>query len=532
MRCLQARDRIVRALFAAWAMSFAVGCASSSVDLAPPRPDRAWLPETKRDGEIRAGVAAREPPPEAEREFVLPPNVHVEELVRPLGVDSARTYTLANLIDLAQSNNPLTQVAWNAARDAALAVGIAWSTYLPRLTAAVVGGYNGLESSQTVSANTGAPRVGTVNANGRDVVSAGGGVATLGLQWLIFDFGERSSVVSAAKELAVASNVAFTAAHQQVAYGVTIAFYKHAAAAERVSMVEKALANAKDVQAAAELRLQQGQGTAIDVAQAQQATAQADLRCVQARGAAQDSYYELLTAVGLSPTTRLRIADVSGRAMPPALMEMTESTIKEAVSRRPDVLAAYANAKAAEAAEGASTAAFFPKLFASGNVAYTAGSLSLTAIPGVGQELPTVNLTSSGFAGTIIAGLVIPIYDGGVRAALHKQSQNRLDSANAALRQTCQQSVREIVVADNALRTSLSVLEASRTWEHAAETTFDAALTSYRSGVGSVTVATIAESNLLDARISEVDGYSAAQIAAATLAFATGTMGTSATPAR
>lgn len=229
--------------------------------------------------------------------------------------------------------------------------------------------------------------------------------------------------------------------------------------------------------------------------------------------------------MGIAPTTRLRIADVSGRSMPPSLMEMTESTIREAVSRRPDVLAAYANAKAAEAAVGATRASFFPKVFASGNVAYTAGSLSLTTISAVGQELPTVNLTSSGFSGTIIAGVVVPIYDGGVRGALHKQSQDRLDSANAVLRQTCEQSVREIVVADNALRTSLAVLEASRSWAHAAETTFDAALAAYRSGVGSVTVATLAESSLLDARIAEVDAYSSVQVAAATLAFATGTIG-------
>ena len=217
--------------------------------------------------------------------------------------------------------------------------------------------------------------------------------------------------------------------------------------------------------------------------------------------------------------------------MPPHLMEMTESTIKDAVSRRPDVLAAYAAARAAEAAVGATRAAFFPKVFASGNVAYTAGSLSITTIPEVGQELPTVNLASSGFSGTIIGGVVIPIYDGGVRSALHKQSQNRVDSANARLRQTCEQSVREIVVADNALRTSLSALDADHALVEAAETTFDAALTSYRSGMGSTTVATLAESSLLDAHIAEVDAYSAVQISAATLAFATGRMGEAPSPA-
>jgi outer membrane protein TolC len=508
-------------------------CASSSLDLAPSRADRAWIPATQlvgADGEIRPAAAAKEAPPGADRGFVLPPNAHVEELALPADVDAARTYTLADLIDIAQSHNPLTQVAWNTARDAALAVGIAWSTYLPRLTAAVVGGYDGAVSNHATSLNTGTGGDGTLGLSSSSHTSAAGAVSTLGLQWLLFDFGEREAEVSAAKQLTVASNVAFTAVHQQIAYGVTVAFYEHTAAAQRVSMVEKALANAKDVQAAAELRLQQGENTAVDVAQARQATAQAEVRFVHVKGTAQDSYYDLMAAMGISPMTRLRTADVSGRSMPPRLVEMTEATIREAVSRRPDVLAAYARAKAAEAAVGQTRAAFFPKLFASGNVAYTAGSLSITSIPEVGQELPTANLTTSGFSGTIIGGVVIPIYDGGVRDALHKRSENLVERANAMLRHTCEESVREIVVADNALRTSLSALDADHAWVRAAETTFDAALTSYRSGVGSVTVATLAESGLLDARIAEVDAYSAVQIAAAALAFATGRIGESPSP--
>jgi hypothetical protein len=46
-----------------------------------------------------------------------------------------------------------------------------------------------------------------------------------------------------------------------------------------------------------------------------------------------------------------------------------------------------------------------------------------------------------------------------------------------------------------------------------------------------VTVATLAESSLLDARIAEVDAYSAVQISAATLAFATGRIGEARPPA-
>ncbi len=524
MLFLRARDWAARAAVALCALGTLSACATSAMDLAPVRADRAWAPETAQDGEIRP-AATKGAPPEADRAYVLPANARATELAPPADVDPSPTYTLAELIDIAQSHNPLTRVAWNTARDAALAVGIAWSTYLPHLTAAIVGGYNAVDSNNTNSLETGLRGVGTVNDNGSEHASGGGGVATLGLQWLLFDFGERAAQVSAAKQFSVATNVAFTEVHQQIAYSVTVAFYKHAAAAERVAMVEKALANAKDVQAAAEMRLQQGETTSVDVAQARQATAQAEVRFVQARGAAQDTYFELMAAMGISPTTRLRVADVSGRSMPPRLIDMTETTIRDAVSRRPDVLAAYAREKAAEASVDATKAAFLPKLFASGNVSYSAGSLSITSIPGIGQENPTANLTSTGFSGTIIGGVVIPIYDGGVRAALHERSENHVDSARASLRHTLDQSVREIVVADNALRTSLAALDADHEWVRAAETTFDAALSSYRSGVGSVTVATLTESSLLDARIAEADGYSAVQIAAATLAFATGRIG-------
>lgn len=50
-----------------------------------------------------------------------------------------------------------------------------------------------------------------------------------------------------------------------------------------------------------------------------------------------------------------------------------------------------------------------------------------------------------------------------------------------------------IVVASNALRTSLAAYEASQALTQAAQTTFDAALDAYRSGVGSITDLTLAE---------------------------------------
>ena len=74
--------------------------------------------------------------------------------------------------------------------------------------------------------------------------------------------------------------------------------------------------------------------------------------------------------------------------------------------------------------------------------------------------------------------------------------------------------MRQLVVADNALRTSLSAYSASNALAAAEQTTFDSSLARYRSRVGSITDVYVAQAQLLQT-------FSAA----ATLALATGALG-------
>jgi len=222
-------------------------------------------------------------------------------------VEPGKVYALSDLIDLAESTNPLTRTSWNAARDAALAVGIVQSTYLPRLAVAALGGSQWLNNQQSGVAGT------SIN----NQVTGQGTVSTASLQWLLFDFGERTALIDAAKQASIVSNIAFTAAHQQVIYDVSLAFYASAAARERQRVATQSLSNARSVQAAADARLRQQEGTVVETAQARQATAQAELERVQADGAAQNAYLALITAIGVSPTTKIRIADVMDRPLSP-----------------------------------------------------------------------------------------------------------------------------------------------------------------------------------------------------------------------
>src|ERR1700729_2372219 len=108
------------------------GCAAWDVDIAPDRADAPWVPTTTATGEIVPGA---KPSAASKASYALPVNTDLTGLPAPLGLDQRRAYSLPELIDIAQSNNPLTRTAWNDARNAALATGIVESTYLPQLRA-------------------------------------------------------------------------------------------------------------------------------------------------------------------------------------------------------------------------------------------------------------------------------------------------------------------------------------------------------------------------------------------------------------
>ena len=501
-----------RAIVIALSSLCLAGCATSALDLAPARPDRPWTPATTSSGEI---IPGRRSMPGTEGGYVLPANPALASVPSPPAINNAKVYSLPELIDLAELNNPTTRIAWNDARRTALAAGIAESTYLPRVTATAIGGYQGSSGHSSVTGQN-------LNSSG----TLTGTVSAVSLQWLLFDFGERDAVIDAAKQASVISNIAFTAAHQQVIYSVTLAFYAHAAARARLTTATQSLKNAQSVQAAAEDRSHHGIGTVLEVAQARQATAQARLALVQATGGAQDAYLALITAMGISPLTKIKIADVSGRSLSPSMAAPVEAIIAASLSRRPDVQSAYAAQKASLAGVRAAQAEFMPKFFLSATGSYNSGSLDVTGLPAVGQQSsPTLNVNNSRVGGIIFGGVTVPLYDGGTRAAALAQAHAEADSADARMARVRDDAVRQIVLSDNALQTGLSAYAASQTLAAAAQTTFDAALAAYRSGVGSITDLSLAESQLLQAKDASTDAYNTALSAAATLALSTGTLG-------
>src|SRR3954454_10461619 len=97
--------------------------------------------------------ARNDPPPSSDRTW-SPPNLstYESELADQrfknaegssrVSINPRKIYSLAELIDIAERNNPETRVAWERARQAAAAVGLSESAYYPFLVASAAAGYD------------------------------------------------------------------------------------------------------------------------------------------------------------------------------------------------------------------------------------------------------------------------------------------------------------------------------------------------------------------------------------------------------
>lgn len=418
---------------------------------------------------------------------------------------SGKALSLEELIDIGQRSHPATRVAWEEARQAAAATGMVEGTFLPILTANIIGGYQDLV---TPVRNL---------SGGTDYISTDsqGVVPNIALQWLLFDFGERQAWKSAAQQNAFAANVTFNGTHQALIYNISRAYFEYGAAQERLSIARRTLQNSLDLQEAADTRYANGIGTTLETTQAKQIVAQSRFQLVSAEDGLSDAYQDVLGAIGVSPRSKINISNSANRRLPRQRSLPTDQVIQEALSRRPDVLASYAGLKASEANEQAADAAFRPKVYAGAVVAANNGRIQTGTLPGADFQNTTTG---------VVLGASIPIYDGRIRENRRRQAQAATAAASAAHEQTLNAATREILVTANTLRSSLSSYEAATELRDAAQTAYDAAFEAYKNGLGTLTDVSTMESGLLEARLAQVETHAASLIAASTLAFSLGNM--------
>ena len=148
-------------------------------------------------------------------------------------LDASHIYTLAELVDLAESHNPDTRVAWQEAKARAQSLGVAESALFPTISAVA------LARSM---------RQDTLYAGGfyRDTI--GLFQPTLDLNYRIFDFGRRSGAINEAKADLFAADFSFNDTHRNVIYQVTANYHRLLNAMGQQEAAEATLLNAQTVE--------------------------------------------------------------------------------------------------------------------------------------------------------------------------------------------------------------------------------------------------------------------------------------------
>ena len=471
-------------------------------------------------------LARNDPPPSSERAW-LPPNLsnYETELASRhfsksetgnISIDPRKTYNLAELIDIAERNNPETRVAWERARQAAAAVGLSESAYYPFLVASAAAGYDrAFIPFPTLAVNPSHPSINNVQITG------GGSLVTqaqvyrgeLTAKWLLLDFGERSAVVAATREQLMMANVGFNATHQKIVFQVTDRFYQLGTARQKVIVARSSLEAAQTVEQAVQARIDTGLATKPELLQAQQQSAQSEFDVDATTGVESDARVALVESIGILPTIPLKVADLGQRSPSEQRNGSVDQLIARALSQRPDLVAKLANLHAKEDGIRKVRAEYYPKVAIDAHVSETELDVSIANSPYFGDHRPTWGafLTVS-----------VPIFDGFGRRHKMEMAEAELRGAESELAGARDGAVREVWKAYTDFKTALRKQDSAAKLVSASQNAFDAVLESYKQGLSTFPEIVSAQRNLASARSVSHDTQSAIFTAATALALSTG----------
>jgi outer membrane protein TolC len=441
---------------------------------APPASDAFWTPP-------RQAVKPDELPKQ-----VVPPDV--EQRIAKL--------TLPDVIEVGLLNNPQTKQSYATARAAGATIGSAYGHYLPQVTVAANGIFEGSTSSNLGNTTGG----GTVSGGGgSDTTKSSSGTAVKGgsnnflleptvtASWLLFDF-SRSSSIAYAKEDAYAASFTHNATVQSVVLAIEQAYFSYnSAKATRDGDVQSVKEDSANL-AAAKARHDAGVATISDVLQAQSTLSSEELQLETDEGSVQTTRGALAVAIGFPANLPYDIATEPPNTPIQGIAESVDSLVQIAVNRRPDLQSYRAQARQADANVGIVKGAGLPSLTLGGTASHTFSENS--------------NLEGSTYSAQV--GVSYPIFQGfsNVYNVLQARELAKASAANVEYQRD--QVVYQVFNSYYALRTGTARVSSANALLSSAQQSYDVAIGQYKQGVGSILTVLTAQAALATARSQQV----------------------------
>lgn len=431
---------------------------------------------------------------------------------RAATIDPSHPYTLAELIDIAERNNPRTRILWERARQRAEALGVEKSAYYP-----VLAGVAAFGDQRIIE-----PFPKPLAPRGYTMVEVPVVQPEITLQYLIFDFGKREGRVDEALAQKIAAGANFIAANQQIAFRVASDYYLLLTAQERLQAATETLKTAQTTQDAAEDQMNNGRATQPDVLNARAQAAQAVFDLESADGDEKIARVTLTEAVGADPSPNILIDGQKDTPLPQSLTLSIEALIDRAMMNRPDLRAQAAEIRAADDAIRQAKAAYRPQIGLTASGAQT----SVWPTTDYGELGPASEPT---WAATL--GIEWRIFDGGARKNELAIAQSKRREAQDGMTELHDQATREVWTAYIAFRSAVKKEQAAESLLESASTSYSASLDAYQYGVKNLVDVLTAENQLAQARLSGVSARSQLLLEAVDLEFVTGNLLRSQPPA-
>jgi outer membrane protein len=391
---------------------------------------------------------------------------------------------LTEVVNMALCNNPQTQVAWANSMAQAAQVGVSKAGYLPSAELNAASNHDLSGSNSRVYRNN----------------------VAITLSYLLYDFGSRSANLENARQLLAAASAAQDSTVQSVFLAAVQDYYQVQATQAALDAALESERAAENSFAAAEARYNAGSATPADKLQAQTAFSQAALNRITADGNLRNAQGTLANIIGLDANRAVLLAPANTAIMPDDFEGDINALIEEARQRRPDLQAASAQVKAAQANADAVRASGRP-------------TISLTASSNQYNDAG-INSNSS----TVGISLNVPIFSGYAPTYRVRAAEAQVDSQSAQFEQLRLQVALDVWTAYQRLTTATQSLRTSAVLLNNAEQSERVALGRYKAGVGSILDVLNAQSALASARQQSVHSTFDWNTSRATLAQAMGNL--------
>jgi outer membrane protein len=394
-------------------------------------------------------------------------------------IDGGHVYSLGELIDIAESNSPTTQAAWNRAKVTAASVGIAKSELYPTIIAKASGrAYLNPLLYQTFV-----------------VQDLGVFDTAVHLAYTLVDFGARRTEISAAQARLVAADLTFNNEHLDLIRQVSQAYFSLLGARGLREAAEVSLKDARTTETAAQERRNNGLATVPEVLEAKAATAKAAYDLQSAIGAERVKIGNLARAITANPVKPLQVEPLDQLKIPDKLDQSVQDAINTAFQDRPDLEADQARVRAAQAEIKHAQASYYPSLTFEGSKGWIRAFGQQHGWPGLYAQTRTYDAT---------LGLKWTVFDGLRREKSISQAKAEEKVATEEVRDRQDEITNQVWNDYQNAATALEQRQAAAALLTASSESYSAALESYKDGVRNFLDVLAAENALAQARAIDV----------------------------